>query len=157
MHTVLDDLSPQIPSKQGITSPHTMEESGDAGADAGSAGQQSGQQNGDANTGIDSNSCTEIDLLQQLLLRAPPNADAAGELWEEVGLLLLENAHLQLENELLQSGTHILNVRLRLDIELFWSLLLDNEHLRAAATGDDDDVFYLFLQKQKSGYGPGCG
>jgi hypothetical protein len=41
-----------------------------------------GQQSGDASAEIDYSSRSEIDRLQQLLLRAPASAEAAGELWE---------------------------------------------------------------------------
>ena len=111
--------------------------SGDAsgGASRGVAGGASGGEAG----GVDYTSRTEIERLQQLLRRAPASADAAEELWDAVGRLLLENERLRLENVRLHDGTRILNMRLRLDIERLKRLQLDNQRLRAAA-GDEGGV-----------------
>ena len=105
------------------------------GASRGVAGGASGGEAG----GVDYTSRTEIERLQQLLRRAPASADAAEELWDAVGRLLLENERLRLENVRLHDGTRILNMRLRLDIERLKRLQLDNQRLRAAA-GDEGGV-----------------
>ena len=114
---------------------------GDAGGGAagGASGDASRGASRGASGGVDHTSRTEIERLQQLLRRAPASADAAEELWDAVGRLLLENERLRLENVRLHDGTRILNMRLRLDIERLKRLQLDNQRLRAAA-GDEGGV-----------------
>ena len=109
------------------------------GASGGEAGGASRGASRGASGGVDHTSRTEIERLQQLLRRASASADAAEELWDAVGRLLLENERLRLENVRLHDGTRILNMRLRLDIERLKRLQLDNQRLRAAA-GDEGGV-----------------